>query len=91
MLKLSKTPAGQFFVLDISVSDRGVTPGKKSVNVRVVLLNERSSNGTGSGSVYVGTNYGSNSVSFTSGQVATLPVFANVGFQDLEGIDVTIR
>ena len=75
----------------MTVTDHGTNPGPKSTNVRLVLFNERSSSGTGAGSVYVGSSRASVPMSFTSGQTTKVPVYANVAFQDLEGIDVTIR
>ena len=90
-LHLSKVPTGQFYSLEMQVADHGINPGPKSTNVRLVLYNERSSSGTGAGSVYVGSSRASVPVSVISGATTKVPVYANVAFQDLEGIDVTVR
>ena len=90
-LHLSKIPTGQFYSLEMQVADHGINPGSKSTDVRLVLYNERSSSGTGAGSVYVGSSRASVPVSVTSGATTKVPVYANVAFQDLEGIDVTVR
>ena len=88
---MANVPTGQFYSLEMTVTDHGTNPGPKSTNVRLVLFNERSSSGTGAGSVYVGSSRASVPISFTSGRATKVPVYANVAFQDLEGIDVTIR
>ena len=88
---MAKVPTGPFYALDMTVSDHGTNPGAKSTNIRLVLYNERSSSGTGAGSVYTGSSRASVPISITSGAVTKVPVYANVAFQDLEGIDVTIR
>ena len=75
----------------MAATDHGTNPGPKSANIRLVLYNERSSSGTGAGSVYVGSSRASVPISVTSGATSIVPVYANVAFQDLEGIDVTIR
>ena len=90
-LYLANIQTDQFYSLEMTVTDHGTNPGPKSTNVRLVLFNERSSSGTGAGSVYVGSSRASVPMSFTSGQTTKVPVYANVAFQDLEGIDVTIR
>lgn len=90
-LSLAKIPSGPFYAIEMTVSDNGTNPGPKSTKIRLVMYNERSSSGTGAGSVYVGSSRASVPISAVSGTTVKVPVYANVGFQDLEGIDVTLR
>lgn len=90
-LTLVKVPSGPFYALEMAVSDSGTNPGPKATNVRLVLYNERSTTGSGAGNVYIGSTRSSVPISVMSGTKIQVPVYANIGFQDLEGIDVTIR
>eukprot|EP00795_Rhopilema_esculentum_P009048 gene9048-16692_t len=89
-VKLAKVPSDPFYSLEISVKDDGRNPGPKTTPVQVVLYNERSGASYGAGSVYVGSSRASVPVTVVSGSSKVVPVYANVAFQDLEGIDVTI-
>lgn len=75
----------------MSVSDHGINPSPKATNVRLVLYNERSSSGYSAGEVYVGSSGATVPISLSSGAAIKVSVYANIAFQDLEGIDVTIR
>eukprot|EP00794_Sanderia_malayensis_P001197 gene1197-570_t len=90
VVTLVSVPTGQFYALDILVSDQAPIAERKSVTVQVVLLNLRSSNGTGSGSVYVGSVRGSVPLTISSSSSMSVPVHINVGTQDLAAFDVNI-
>ena len=90
-IHLVKIPSGKFYSLEMKVTDHGKNPGPKSTNLRLVLYNERSLSGFDAGSVYVGSSRASVQISAIKGAKSIVPIYANVAFQDLEGIDVTIR
>eukprot|EP00794_Sanderia_malayensis_P006712 gene6712-7474_t len=90
VVTLASVPTGQFYALGILVSDQAPIAERKSVTVQVVLLNLRSSNGTGSGSVYVGSVRGSVPLTISSSSSMSVPVHINVGTQDLAAFDVNI-
>ena len=89
-MTLKTIPSGQFYSLDVLVSDQAAVSKRKSVLMRITMLNMRSSNGTGAGEVYIGSPRLSIAVAVSSGSTLTVPVYVNTGMMDLEGVDVTV-